>query len=149
MSRSSVVTLRRTWSTLRVPEEGDVVGDLEGAFVRPLRRLAPWLLGLLGLARWWGKRVTRTAHGLRGENLVWRHGGLSTRLPMSVSVAASLSDGRPALVLRYAPGARRPWRWVRDELRVMDDGGHLVGMTYVDVWGLRRLGGVPFLLHRV
>jgi hypothetical protein len=149
MSRTGVVALRRTWSTLRAPGEDDVAGDLEASFVRPLRHLAPWLLGLLGLARWWGKRFTVTAHGLRGENLVWGHGGLSTRLPMSVSVGASLADGEPALVLCYARGARRPWRWVRDELRVLDDGGHLVGMTYVDVWGLRRLGGVPFLLHRI
>jgi hypothetical protein len=149
MSRRNVVTLRRAWSTLDVPEEHDVVGDLEASFVRPLRHLAPWLLGLLGLARWWGKRFTSSGHGLRAENLVWGSEGLSARLPMSVSVGASLSDGGPALVLRYAPGARRPWRWVRDELRVLDEGGHLVGMTYLDVPGVRRLGGVPFLLHRI
>jgi cholesterol oxidase len=57
-----------------------------------------------------------------------------------------LADGRPSVVVTYAADGPRPWRWVRDELRVGSD-GVLVGMSYVDRPVLRR-GGLPFLLRR-
>jgi cholesterol oxidase len=64
---------------------------------------------------------------------------------MRAVLGDSLADGRPAVVVTYAPEGPRPWRWVRDEVRV-GAGGVWVGMSYVDVPALRR-GGLPFLLH--
>ncbi len=50
-----------------------------------------------------------------------------------------------SFLFSYAADAPLPWRWVRDELRAGPD-GVVVAMTFVDLPGLRRLGGTPFLL---
>lgn len=144
----TVRSLRRAWSGYRPLAPDEVVGDLEASFVAPLRAIAPRGLGLLGLPRWYGKRFVARGETAHGVNLV-RDGdaGLREVLPMQAGVDASLADGRPALVVRYGADAPRPWRWVRDELREAPD-GTIVGMTYVDAPGLRRVG-TPFLLKRV
>jgi cholesterol oxidase len=149
--RPGVGSLRRQWSDLRplTPDEvlHEAVGDLEASFVAPLTRVAPPGLGLVGLPRWYGKRFRRTAAGsVEGANLVRRDGGLGETLPMRLTEGMSLADGRPALVVTYAAEAPWPWRRVRDELRAAPDGAGVVGMTFVDAPGLRRLGGTPFLL---
>jgi len=147
----SVLALRRQWSDLR-PLETDavlreLVGDLEASFVTPLTRLAPPGLAVLGLPRWFGKRFRRTVAGtIEGANLLRRDEGLAETLPMSLTEDASLADGRPVLVVSYAADAPWPWRWVRDELRAAPQGTGIVAMTFVDLPGLRRLGGTPFLL---
>lgn len=143
-----VLMLRREWGSLRAPRLDDLTGDLAAQFVRPLRRVAPAGLGLVGLPRWYGKRFTRRGDVLGGTNLVRSGPGLRQVLPMTAAPGRSLLDGRPAVVVSYAPDARRPWRWVRDELRERPD-GVVVGMTVLDVPVLRRLGGAPFLLRRV
>lgn len=144
---TGVVGLVRAWSGLPAPALEDVVGDLCAEFVTPLRRLAPLGLGLVGLPRWHGKRFAPTGPGeLAGINLLRAPGGgFEERLPMRAVLGAGLADGRPAVIVTYAADAPRPWRWVRDELRVLDD-GVLVGMSYVDRPLLRR-GGLPFLLR--
>lgn len=146
---TSGIALMRAWSSLPAASLDDVVGDLRAEFVAPLRHVAPVGLGLVGLPRWHGKRFTSSGPGeLAGINLVRaRHGaGLEERLPMRVVLGVGLADGRPAVVVTYPVHGPRPWRWVRDELRVGND-GVLVGMSYVDRPLLRR-GGLPFLLHR-
>lgn len=153
----SVWTLRRTWNALPAPEVDELAGDHRAVFVPPLVRVAPAGLGLVGLPRWYGKRFTSgdpaaepgsEGQHLRGTNLLrGRAGGLDEVMPMLVREGISLIDGRPAVVLEYAPGTRRPWPWVRDELRTLD-GTTLVGMTVVDLPGFRLLGGTPFLLSR-
>ena len=146
---TGVPALMRAWSGLPAPALEDVVGVLRAEFVAPLRHVAPAGLGLVGLPRWYGKRFTAFGPGeLTGTNLVRvRHGsGFEERLPMRAVLGAGLADGLPAVVVTYAGDAPRPWRWVRDELRVTD-AGVLVGMSYVDRPLLRR-GGLPFLLHR-
>lgn len=145
---SSVVALMRAWSSLPAPALDDVVGDLRAEFVAPLRRVAPVGLGLVGLPRWHGKRFTRSGPGeLAGINLVraLQGSGLEERLPMRAVLGVGLADGRPAVVVTYPANGPRPWRWVRDELRVGSD-GVLVGMSYVDRPLLRR-SGLPFLLR--
>jgi cholesterol oxidase len=147
---SGLLPLVRAWSGLPAPTLEDVVGDLRAEFVRPLRHVAPVGLGLVGLPRWHGKRFARSGPAeLAGVNLVRARGGagvLEERLAMRAVLGAGLADGRPAMVVTYAADGPRPWRWVRDELRVGSD-GVLVGMSYVDRPLLRR-GGLPFLLRR-
>ena len=142
--------LIRAWSSLPAPALEDVQGDLRAAFVAPLRHLAPAGLGLVGLPRWHGKRFARSGSGeLTGINLVRARDGseaFEERLPMRAVLGTGLADGLPAVVVTYPADGPRPWRWIRDELRVGDDGA-LVGMSYVDRPLLRR-GGLPFLLHR-
>lgn len=141
----SVRSLRRSWSDLTAPAATDVVGDLRASFVAPLRTVAPMGLGLIGLRDWYGKRFRTDGSSVTGVNLVRRGGALVETLPMTLQLGISLADGLPALVVTYARSAPRPWPWVRDELRAAPD-GTVVGMTYVDLPGLRRLGGTPFLL---
>ena len=146
----TVLSLKRAWSSLAVPAVEEVlhddVGDLAATFVPPLTRLAPGGLALVGLPRWFGKRFRRTGTDIEGANLVRRGGALVETLPMRLSEGASWADGGPALVVSYGADAPRPWRWVRDELRTAPDGSGLVGMTFLDVPGLRRASGTPFLL---
>jgi hypothetical protein len=144
---STVLTLRREWSDLRAPERGELVGDLKASFVAPLRRVAPAGLGLIGLPRWYGKRFRLEDDGLAGVNLLRTDEGLEETLPMAAAVEPSWTDGRPCVAVSYRDDARRPWRWVRDEVRIRPD-GTFVGMTYVGLRGLRALGGTPFLLSR-
>ena len=145
--RHSVRSLRGAWSSLPVPKLAELEGDLEAGFVRPLTRVAPLGLGLIGLPRWFGKRLTADDDRLRGINLVRARGtdGLHERLPMTGERSTSLIDGLPAVAITYSADAPRPWRWVRDEVRRLPDGTY-VGMTIVDLPGIRRLGGLPFLL---
>lgn len=145
--KHSVRSLRRSWSDLSALAPADVVGDLQASFVPPLRTVAPKGLGLIGLRHWYGKRFRHDGAAVVGVNLVRRGEQLVETLPMTVQLGISLADGLPALVVGYPPTAPRPWPWVRDELRAALD-GTVVGMTYVDLPGLRRLGGTPFLLTR-
>jgi cholesterol oxidase len=140
----------RAWSSLPAPTLDDVVGELRAEFVAPLRHVAPVGLGLVGLPRWHGKRFAESGPGeLAGVNLVRARdgsGSLEERLPMRAVSGVGSADGRPAVVVTYPGNGPRPWRWVRDELRVGSD-GVLVGMSYVDR-PLLRCCGLPFLLHR-
>lgn len=151
LDHPTVWSLKRRWSELAAPDPSavlhDSVGDLAASFVPPLTRVAPPGLGILGLPHWYGKRFHRgTSGSVGGMNLVRRDPGLGEVLPMTLTEGTSWADGRPALVVSYAAGAPRPWRWVRDELRAAPDGTGIVAMTFVDLPGLRRLGGTPFLL---
>lgn len=147
---TGVVGLLRAWSSLPAPALDDVTGTLRAEFVAPLRQVAPAGLALVGLPRWHGKRFTRSGPDeLTGVNLVRPRDGagpLEGRLAMRAVPGTGLADRRPVVVVTYAPDAPRPWRWVRDELRVGPD-GVLVGMSYVDRPLLRR-AGLPFRLHR-
>ncbi|MTB89055.1 hypothetical protein H9L21_11210 [Aeromicrobium senzhongii] len=147
--KQNALSLRREWSSLRHLEVDEVLhvtaGDLAATFVPPLTRIAPVGLGLIGLRHWYGKRFVRAGGGAAGMNLVWRGGSVAETLPMTLTSGVSLADGKPALVVEYAADAPRPWRWVRDELRAGSD-GTVVGMTFVDLFLLRSVGGTPFLL---
>jgi cholesterol oxidase len=146
---TGVAALVRAWSSLPAPALDDLVGVLRAEFVAPLRHVAPLGLGLVGLPRWHGKRFATSGPGeLAGVNLVRARDGsglLEERLPMRAVLGLGVADGLPVVVVSYPVDGPRPWRWVRDELRVGRD-GVLVGMSYVDRPLLRR-GGLPFLLH--
>lgn len=151
---ANVLALRRAWSSLTPALATDLVGDHEAEFVAPLRRVAPFGLGLIGLPRWYGKRFALAPDGsVTGVNLLravsrgLELAELQETMPMTVRDGVSKIDGRPAVIIDYAPGTRAPWPWVRDELRLLDE-GTVVGMTVVDVRGLSWAGGTPFLLRR-
>lgn len=143
----TLVSLRRAWRSLELPDLRGLQGDWEAEFVTPLRRVAPAGLGLVGLPRWYGKRLVVEAGRGRGTNLLRSPSGLEETLPMQVATGLSCIDDHPAVIVSYAAGSRRPWPWVVDELRQLD-ADTLVGMTVVDLPVLRGLGGTPFLLRR-
>lgn len=143
----TLVSLRRAWRSLDLPDLRTLPGDWEAEFVAPLRRVAPIGLGIFGLPRWYGKRLALEAGRGRGTNLLRTPSGLQETLPMQVATGLSSIDDHPAVIVSYARGSRRPWPWVVDELRQLD-ADTLVGMTVVDLPVLGRLGGTPFLLRR-
>jgi len=144
---TNALTLLRQWSDLPALTLDDLVGTWRAEFVAPLRHVAPAGLGLIGLPRWYGKRFEAGGDGLVGVNLLRApDGGFEEHLPMRATIGISTKDGNPAGVITYAPDASRPWRWIRDDVRVRAD-GILVGMSVVDRPILRGLG-LPFLLRR-
>lgn len=117
----------------------------------PQRVAAPLAIALAGLPRWHGKRFLKGEREgeLAGHNLVRGDGGtLREVVPMTARVEASWLDGKPALVVAYGPGTKRPLRWLRDEFRPLDD-GVLLALTFIASPRLRALAATTaFLLVR-
>lgn len=145
--------LRQAWGSLDQPRLSDLVGVFEASYVgAALQAVAPRGLALVGLPRWFGKSfVVSPDHPttLDGLNLlrVEDGPGLTETLPMSATVGPSFGDHRAALIVTYPGDAPRPWRWVRDEFRPWSR-DVLLGMTFVDLPGLRHRPGTPFVLSR-
>jgi hypothetical protein len=139
--------LRGRFGQLPAPDLGAVAGRHAGTFPRPRAYELACLYGMAatGLAGWRGKRFDAPAAGaseVHGVNLV-RDGEAK---PMVARIAASLTDGRPALVCTYRPQEALPYRRIRDELRPWDE-RTLLGLAFLDLAGLRRIG-FPFVLRR-
>ena len=144
---SALRTLRRTFQEAQTPTLEQLVGLRQSEFAGPLylRALGPVAMATTGMPSWFGKRFRASdIDELEGENILRRGGALVGSIPMRARLEPATCDGRPALVVRYPPGARWPWRRVRDELRPLSD-GRLLGLTY----GLPGTSprGVPFILH--
>ena len=140
---TTVLTLLRQWSDLPAPSLDDLVGTWRAEFVTPLHHIAPVGLGLVGLPRWYGKRFELDGDALAGVNLlIAKDGGFEERLPMRAALGVSAKDGQPAGVITYAADAPRPWRWIRDEVRVLQNRS-LVGMSATSA---APSLGLPFLL---
>ena len=129
----------------QLPAATAVVGQWCARFVGPwwLRHSAGPSIALSGMPGWHGKRFVDERNAV---NLQWRGGELRELLPMSYATEPSWLDGQPCVAIAYGRQAPLPWRWVRDELRQLDDDRCLC-LTFVDLPGLRRLG-FPFLLVR-
>lgn len=145
---TTLLGLKRAWSGLETPLLGDLEGDHEASFVPPLTTIAPAGLGLIGLPKWFGKRIRPAGAPEAGVNLLRTSTGLVETMPMEVRLGPSLADGQTCVVVTYPEKTRKPWPWVRDELRLLPD-GRLLGMTYVDLPILRATGGTPFILTKV
>lgn len=139
----SLATFTAFFAQLPSPQESLLQGRFRAHFVGPgwLRRIAPSAIMLSGLGGWWGKELSGFAEA---HNLVLRRQALNKSHAMLLSQAPSIIDGKPCAQLRYHSGF--PWRWVVDELRVIDD-NTLLGMTLANAPLLRRLA-FPFLLER-
>jgi hypothetical protein len=135
---------RQIFTSLPMPAPESLTGVWQAEFVGPawLRLSAPPALAIGGLARWWGKEFTEPG---RAANLVRRGADLARVLPMVVTAAPSLLDGKPGISLGYPPGSPFPWPWIVDEVRRLDEQS-LLCMTVVNVRWLPKLA-FPFLLH--
>ncbi len=141
--------LRRLWGALPAPSPEDLAGSHRAVFVgpAPMRAMAPWALGLIGLPDWYGKRFEVAGQGMSGMNLLRRDGGLVEYLAMDATLEPSVLDGAPVLVSTYGQEAPLPWRHVRDEFRQLAP-GLLLGMAVVDR-PLVRGFGTAFVLETV
>jgi hypothetical protein len=108
-----------------------------------MRVQAPAFLFLTGLPGWQGKKFLTSD---LAANVLMRSGQIAEGPRMHWVDLISTFDGNPGVGLRYETEAPRPWRWITDELRQLDQNTFL-GMSVVNVAGLRRLG-LPFLLVR-
>ena len=141
----SLTGLRRLFRDLPAPAPAMRAGFYQARFIGPwwLRSSGPLGVALGGLPGWQGKRFLSPDSA---TNVLARRGVQTECLHMHCSEGASPMDGRPSVQLHYGAQAPRPWRWVRDELRVLDS-HHLLGMTVIDLPGLRGQA-FPFLLQR-
>ena len=114
-------------------------------FVGPwwLRASAAPGIALGGMPGWLGKRFDAPD---RAVNLLRSGNECREVLPMHCTEQPSWYDGRPCAALAYQTEARIPWRWVRDELRQVDENLWLC-LTFINLPLLRRLP-CPFLLVR-
>lgn len=136
---------RGLFASLAIPVPDTLPGLYQASFVGPawLRNSAGPALQLSGLGGWWGKQFALDGSA---TNLVLRDGALGTRFPMKLVSARSFIDGRMGLALHYQPGSPLPWPYVVDELRRID-AGNLLGMTIINMPGLRGLA-FPFILQK-
>jgi hypothetical protein len=100
-------------------------------------------VALLGLPSWQGKQFLDP---LLATNIVGTGSRQRERLQMHCAIAPSTLDHRPCAVLSYDADAPRPWRWITDELRRLDE-HRLLGMTQLHHPWLRA-PALPFLLTR-
>lgn len=138
---ASLSDLRRRWRELPEPRLDAMAGTFDGEFAGPPPVRAAFAngLALFGMRGWHGKRFDTPASGVNRL----AHG---TGFPMYAHIEPSFADGRDAIVAVYGDRERMPFRWLRDEFRELDD-DTLLGLSFVDAPGLRRVG-TPFLLHR-
>lgn len=98
---------------------------------------------LSGLWGWQGKKFTTEN---TATNVLKRGDHTIDALNMKVTEKSSEIDGKPVITLSYPMPSPIPWRWVTDELRVIDD-HTLLGMTRLHLPILRHFA-IPFLLER-
>jgi hypothetical protein len=146
---ASLRELKRLFSELAPPSPAMRRGFFRARFIGPwwLRATGQPAVEIAGLPGWEGKRFLSEDDA---TNVVVRRGERGEALAMRVTPGISQVDGVRGVALHYVPAggvpAPLPWRWVRDELRALDDDS-ILGMTVVDLPLLRRVA-FPFLLER-
>lgn len=142
---ASLRDLKRLFVSLPTPDAAVLHGFFRASFVGPFwYRLSGFpSVHLAGLPFWQGKKfITPTT----ATNILRKGDGLVEALSMTVVAGPSLMDGSAGISLRYGAEAPMPWRWVRDELRLIDE-RTLLGITIVDLPVLRHFR-FPFILVR-
>lgn len=146
---ASLAELKRLFSTLPAPVPESRHGFFRAQFVGPawLRHSARPSLALSGLPGWQGKQFLDPD---TATNVLKQGGQLTQALQMKVVPGVSRLDGKTGVALHYLPRDGRPaplpWRWIQDEMRVLDE-HTLLCMTVIDLPLLRHLA-FPFLLVR-
>jgi len=142
---ATLAQIRHQFASLPLPGRDFCQGFFAVRFIGPfwLRHAARPSIALSGMPGWQGKRFLTPD---RAINVLTDRDGQRERLIMRCEETASLVDGRPTLAFMYGSDAPRPWRWIRDEFRVLDS-RTLLAMTIIDLPLLRGMS-FPFLLER-
>lgn len=137
---------REFFSVLEAPDAAALQGVHQAEFTGPawVRQAAGPALVLSRFGGWWGKAFLDPTHGV---NLFQRNWEIQRGFPFQLETRPSVVDGRPSLFIRYQPDSPLPWPYMADELRRLD-AASLLGMTYLNLGGLKRYQ-FPFLLHFV
>jgi hypothetical protein len=141
----SVSKLKALFSTLQAPATDMCSGFYRAEFIGPwwLRFSGRPSVALSGLPGWQGKQFLSDA---TATNILLKKGQTRQALLMRCVNGVSQVDGRHGLALHYGTDAPRPWRWVRDEIRAVDE-KRILGMTVINLPLLNRFS-FPFLLVR-
>lgn len=150
LEHASISELKKLFSSLQAPAPEMRHGFFRASFIGPfwLRATGRPSVEISGLPGWQGKKFLN-AHD--ATNVLKKKDGLVEALAMRVTPGLSKVDGQPGVALHYVPDANGkpapiPWRFVRDELRAVDE-NTLLGFTVIDLPVL-RLMAFPFLLTR-
>lgn len=145
LSHASLKQLRQLFQQLSPPPLSIRTGFYQASFIGPawLRACAEPSVALCGLPGWQGKRFLDP---LTATNVLRRRGQLVEKFSMQCNRRPSLIDGQNGVDLSYGACGPIPWRWLRDELRQLDD-NTLLGMTIIALPILKHLA-FPFLLRR-
>lgn len=144
-TQSSLQSVTKTFLGLAEVSGNLPAGDYRAEMTGPgwLRISSRPALACIGFKRWYGKRIAQDGQAI---NLKDNAGQLTECLPMMLQIEPSRIDGRRCWVLRYPASTHFPVRHMVDELRPLNE-NTMLGMSYTELPGLRRLG-LPFLLHR-
>lgn len=145
LSNAPLSRIRQVFEVLEPVPTHMRAGTFRASFIGPgwLRATAGPSIALSGMPGWWGKRFLDAE---TATNVLNAAGGRIEKLQMRCGQVVSLVDGRESVALQYDKDAVVPWRWIIDELRVLDD-STLLGMTVINLPLLRGLA-FPFLLRR-
>lgn len=145
LNKASIGELRSVFGSLSAPDAALRDGFYRAQFIGPwwLRASGRPSVALSGLPGWLGKRFLTPDVA---TNILQQGADTVQALSMTVVPGISQVDGKPGLALHYGKNAAIPWRWVRDELRVLDD-KTLLCFTVINLPVLRHLA-FPFLLER-
>lgn len=146
LTLASLSELHTLFTTLHAPEAEQRHGFFRAKFIGPwwLRLSGKPSVAISGLPGWQGKRFLDSD---TVTNVLKKSNGTQRDI-LSMTCVAGLSqiDGKLGVALHYGADAPKPWRWVRDELRMVNTNTFL-GMTIIDLPVLRRIA-FPFLLVR-
>ena len=142
---ASLGHIRQIFSTLEPVEEQQRSGFFRASFIGPwwLRISAMPSIALSGLVGWQGKKFLDPFHA---TNVLQTTHGTHEKLSMTCQSMQSLVDGKNGVALFYGQDAVKPWCWVVDEMRLLDEHTFLC-MTVIDLPLLRALS-FPFILRR-
>jgi hypothetical protein len=145
LHHASIDELKTLFSTLPAPDATMRHGFFRASFVGPLwiRKLGRPSLAVSGLPGWQGKRFLSAD---TATNILKKRDAAVQALSMTVVEGISQVDGKSGVALYYGADAPMPWRWVRDELRAVNE-HTLLGITVINLPIIRHFG-FPFLLKR-
>lgn len=146
---ASIGDLKALFASLPPPSAAMRHGFFRASFIGPtwLRKSGRPTVAISGLPGWQGKRFLTAEDA---TNVLTEGDTVREALAMRVVHGVSQVDGKPGVALHYVPqageAAPAPWRWVRDELRALDD-DTMLGFTLVNLPFVRQMA-FPFLLTR-
>ena len=145
LQHASLKELRSIFEKLPAPDDDFRAGFFSAQFIGPwwIRLTARPSLHVTGLPHWQGKKFKTPE---LATNILYSPQGLTEKYLMNCVHGPSMVDQQQAVYLDYGSQAPRPWRWIRDELRVLNEHSMLC-MTVIDIPVLRHFP-FPFVLSR-
>lgn len=142
---ASLNHIRQVFKQLEPAAEHLRYGFFRASFIGPwwLRISAMPSIALSGLVGWQGKKFFDP---FRATNILKTKKGQTEKLQMTCQAVQSLVDGKQGIALQYGADAVLPWRWVVDEIRVLDE-NTLLCMTVINLPLLKHFS-FPFILSR-